>query len=539
MTIIRATLLSLSFLLLFIDFGLAQTQSKESPLTAQGRLVPFEVEAGQIAQVEVDLQLPKGFRAYEDQFKLKILSPEGIQLSKFNLQPVQEIFDKFSKKKKNVMLEKAQMRAALEVSGISSPGSQKMVLEITYQACTDAYCLFPKTITTDVFFKAKGAVQEDRGLFQLSFRDAYKKGAIWAFLFVFIFGFLTSFTPCVYPMVPITLAVLGREAHARSRWQSFLVSVMYVLGIAFTFSLLGILAASTGALFGSFMSSPWILGFVCLVFFVMSLSMFGLFELQAPQFLRDGVLSHMQLHGYLGAFITGLLAGLIASPCVGPVLVGVLTFVAQTQNLWLGFWLLFTYAIGMGLIFLALGLSTNLTKLLPKSGAWMNRIKIFFGVLLLGASIYYLDILLVSSKAIEKSFISSALSARKDSGKGFKVDTINWQTYSEDVLAQAKAEGKPVIIDFWADWCAACLEMNEKTFPDQGLQLLSGQFVMVKFNATQDSPELETLKKRYGLIGLPTFIFISKSGDWIQDLTLTEFEEASKFRERMTKALSK
>jgi thiol:disulfide interchange protein DsbD len=265
--------------------------------------------------------------------------------------------------------------------------------------------------------------------------------------------------------------------------------------------------------------------------------MFGLFEMEAPRFLRDGALSHLKLHGYVGAFVTGLLAGIIASPCVGPVLVGVLTFVAQTQSLWLGFWLLFTYALGMGILFLALGLSTHATRFLPKSGAWMNRIKIFFGILLLGASLYYLDILLVSSKFIQGSVISRILNPQPESKPGFKVDTMNWQPYSEDALKKAQGEGKPVVIDFRADWCAACLEMEEKTFPDQGLQLLSGQFVMLRFDATQDSPVLTELRKKYEIVGLPTVIFISKNGKWLKDLTLTEFEAATPFRERMTKAL--
>lgn len=542
MRLFRAFLFILSFCFLALDLGLAQTQNadKENPLAAQARLIPFEVEPEQIAQLEVNLELPKSFRAYEDQFKLKVLSPEGIQISKFTLDPVQEVFDKFSKKQKKMMGEKAQMRAAVNINGISQTGEQKMVLEITYQACTDTYCLFPKTVTTDVFFKAKSAAAPsattEKGFFQFSFSDAYKRGAAWAFLFVFVFGFLTSFTPCVYPMIPITLAILGREAHARTRTQSFLVSLTYVLGIAFTFSMLGILAAASGVLFGSFMASPWILGFVCFVFFAMALSMFGVFELQAPQFLRDGPLSHLQLHGFTGAFVSGLLAGVIASPCVGPVLVGVLTFVAQTQNLWLGFWLLFTYALGMGLIFLALGLSTNLTKSLPRSGAWMNRIKIFFGILLLGASLYYLDILLVSTKVINQS-VFSQITNPSQSKKGFKLDTMNWVTYSPSVLEQAKAQSKPVVIDFRADWCAACIEMEEKTFTDQGLQLLSGQFVMVKFDATQESPELAELRKKYNIVGLPTLVFHSRTGEWLKDLTLTEFEDAPKFRIRMEKAL--
>lgn len=529
-------LLSFALSFFFLDLGLAQDQ-KENPLTAHGRLVPFEVEVGQIGQIEIQLELPKGYKAYEDQFKLKLVSPEGLKVSKFNIEPLHDIFDKFSKKQKRVVADKATMRAAIDFSDIGQAGEQKMAFELTYQACTDSYCLFPKSIPVDIYFTVKGAPTQSKSFFKFSFSEAYNKGAIWAFLFVFVFGFLTSFTPCVYPMIPITLAVLGKEAHARTRTQSFLVSLTYVLGIAFTFSLLGLFAASTGVLFGSFMASPWVLGFVCLVFFVMSLSMFGVYEIEAPQFLRDGLLSHLHVHGYLGAFVTGLLAGVIASPCVGPVLVGILTFVAQTKNLSLGFWLLFTYAIGMGLIFLALGLSTNLTKLLPKSGAWMNRIKIFFGVLLLGASLYYLDVLLVSTKTINESIITQMLNAPKETKKGFQLDTMNWQPYSEDTLKQAQQQNKPVIIDFRADWCAACLELEEKTFTDQGLQLLSGQFVMVKFDATQESPELDVLKKRYGIVGLPTIVFINRNGEWIKELTLTEFEDAAKFTERMQKAL--
>lgn len=522
--------------LLVLGPKLALAEPKESPLQATAQMIPFEVETDQIAQLEIDLKLPDKYKAYEDQFRLKVLSPEGVQTSQFHLDPVKEVFDKFSKKNKKVMLGSAKIRTAVEFRNLKQTGEQKIVLELMYQACTDSYCLFPQALNVDVYFKAKPS--PSASALPMSFEGAYQKGLIWAFLFVFAFGFLTSFTPCVYPMIPITLAILGKEAHVRSRTQNFLVSLTYVGGIAVTFSSLGVFAASTGVLFGSFMASPWVLGFICFVFMAMSLSMFGIYELQAPRFLRDGVLSHMQLHGYIGAFISGLLAGVIASPCVGPVLVGVLTFVAQTKNLWLGFWLLFFYALGMGLIFLALGLSTNMTKLLPKSGAWMNRVKILFGILLFAASIYYLDVLLVSSKAISVSFISRIFSPSTEEKKpGFAIDTIKWQDYSDELIAQAAANRKPVMIDFRADWCAACLEMEEKTFPSQGLQLLSGQFVMIRFDATQESAKLSELKEKYQIVGLPTILFFSKDGKWLKDLTLTAFEDAASFQQRMTRAL--
>ncbi|PIS11735.1 MAG: thiol:disulfide interchange protein [Bdellovibrio sp. CG10_big_fil_rev_8_21_14_0_10_47_8] len=531
----------ISFLSLDLRPAWAQ---KEQPLSATAQLTPYQLEPEQIAVLEIQIELPEGYKAYEDQFKISIESPEGFKVSQFQITPLKEIFDKFSKKKRNVVIRKAQIRAPIEVASTLDPGNQILTVKLTYQACTSSYCLFPQNKELHVPFVAiaEHKATNEKSFWKLSFSEVYKHGLIWAFLFVFVFGLLTSFTPCIYPMIPITLAILGREAHVRNRWQSLLVSFVYVSGIGITFSALGVFAASTGILFGSFMSSPWVLGFVCLIFFMMSLSMFGLFELQAPQWIRDHVFARLQLHGYIGAFVSGMLAGVVASPCVGPVLVGILTFVAQTKNLWLGFWLLFVYALGMGMLFLALGFSTTMTKHLPKNGAWMTRIKIFFGLLMLGASLYYLDVLLVSSKVISQSVLTtvaeSLKSSTRTSGDHFKLSTIVWKDYSDDVLAEAKSKGKPVLIDFRADWCAACLEMEEKTFTDQGLQLLSTQFTMVKFDATQESDALAKLKEKYQIVGLPTLVFISRSGEWIQPLTLTEFELPGPFQERMKKALA-
>ncbi len=533
------------FVLSALSLDLCLAASGEEPLTATSKLYPYDLESNQIAQLEISLNLPEGYKAYEDQFRLKVLSPEGVKVSTFRITPLKEIFDKFSKKKKSFVTDKAQLIAPLELPDLLEPGEHTLQIQISYQACTETYCLFPQQLMVDAHFQIKNLAASDvkKGLFDLSFKEVYTKGLGWAFLFVFVFGFLTSFTPCIYPMVPITLAILGKEAHARTRLANFLVSVVYVLGIAMTYSSLGILAATTGALFGSFMASPWVLGFVCVIFFAMALSMFGLFEISIPSSLQEKVFGRSQLHGYAGAFFSGMIAGLITSPCVGPVLVGVLTFVAQTQSLWLGFWLLFVYALGMGILFIALGASTQLTRYLPKSGGWMNRIKILFGVLMLGASIYYLDILLVSSKATSHSLFSTLTSNSKEKSDstakkpGFNVDTMNWQNYSEALILKAKAENKPVIIDFRADWCAACLKLEEETFTNQELQLLSGNFVLLRFDATQDSRELKKLRYQYSLIGLPTVVFISRSGKLLDALTLTAFESPASFIARMKKAL--
>lgn len=380
--------LILFFSLLCCDLGLASAQ-EESPLIAHAQISPYELAPEQSAELKIDLELPDGYKAYVDQFKVEIIEPEAFQISAPKLQPTKELFDKFSKKKRVIVEGKSTLLATLEAPKVLNGST--VHAQLTYQACTQTYCLFPKKINLEIPVKLKIEAQNFSFL-QLNLDEVFQKGLFLTFVFVFIMGFLTSLTPCVFPMIPITLAVLGREAHARSRLQNILVSHIYVLGIATTFSSLGIFAASTGALFGSMMSSPWVLGFICIVFFAMALSMFGLFEIEAPRFLRDGFLSHFHGHGYSGAFISGLIAGIVASPCVGPVLVGILTFVAKSQNLWLGFWLLFVYAFGMGQLFLLLGISSQFTKLLPKSGGWMETVKKAFALMMLAAFYYYLQI---------------------------------------------------------------------------------------------------------------------------------------------------
>ncbi len=539
----------------FLTSVLWTTSSKaqgERPLTADAKISSAEIESEQIVQLEVELHLPNGYKAYQDKFKIQI--PEGnldFKISSFHISPTKEIMDKFTKQKKQVVINSAKLIAPVEAPKFTDDGPKTLKILLGYQACTETYCLFPETLTLEIPYTSKSGLAEkqEMGFFNLSFQQVYQRGLVWTFLFVFVFGLLTSLTPCVYPMIPITFAILGREAHARTKFQNFLVGLTYVSGIGITFSSLGVFAASTGILFGSFMSSPWVLGFICLVFFTMSLSMFGLFEIQAPQFLRDGMLSHLHLHGYLGALISGMLAGVVASPCVGPVLVGVLTFVAQTKNVWLGFWLLFTYAFGMGVLFLAIGASTSLTKLLPKSGHWMNSVKLIFATLLLGASLYYLDILLVSAKVLKQSVISSTVASIKsmaleNTDKKFaspqansSLSKIHWLDFSEQNLLKAKAEHKPVVIDFRADWCAACLELEHQTFSDPAVQLISDKFMMLRFDATQESPELEILKKKYGIVGLPTLIFIDRNGVWNKELTLTEFEPPQAFIKRLSNFL--
>lgn len=526
----------LSFLLCLIFSFLARAQdaTDEKVLEIQKvSLSPHHGPANLQRTLKLEVSLKPGFKAYADKFSISILEPYPTQNTPLKLDPVHEFYDKFSKTTKKGIKESGIITTTVEVQQPLEDGTHKLVFELKYQACSEKVCFFPQTIKKElelmVVTPGKHATppRASLGLLESNFAEAKNRGLPYLFIFVFLAGILTSLTPCLLPMLPLTIAVIGKGHSHDAKLKKFINASAYVLGIATTYSLLGVIAASSGALFGNVLSNIWVqVGFGS-AFVLMGFAQFGFFEFQTPLWLQNRF--HKMSHGMGGIYITGLLSGFIASPCVGPVLVGILTFIAQTQDRLLGFGLMFAYALGLGQLLMVLGVSSSLLYRFPKSPWLMKTSKTVLGFALIASGLFYLSLLWPKPDEVNKGPVAEAATL---------ADQLPWQNYSEKVLADAAAAGKPVLIDFFADWCLACHELEEKTFSDPMVREALKDVVLLRFDATEETAELAPLKEKFSIVGLPTIIFYDKKGQWLKELSLNEFESSEAFAQRIKKLKS-
>ncbi|WP_428268343.1 thioredoxin family protein [Haliangium sp.] len=380
-----------------------------------------------------------------------------------------------------------------------------------------------------------------------AFEEQLAKGWLWAHLAVFGAGFLTSLTPCVYPMIPIVVGVFGARDDDVTRQKAFILATAYVLGMGAMYAGLGLVFALIGKQFGSILSNPWVVWPVVGIYLVLAASMFGAFEINLPASWQ-AKLTQVGGKGYGGAFGMGMVGGLTAAPCTGPILAGILTYVATSQNVAAGGSLLFVYALGMGVLFWVLA---AFTVSLPRSGRWMEWVKSFGGIALLAVSIYFLRPLYPSLEkigaggslyllsavvlicfglalgAIHRSFYEGwSVRVRKAIGVVFVVVGITgivnstlsvdrelpWVYDEEAAFAQARAEGKGVMIDFAADWCLPCKEL-EKTFADgEVYEHITERYVLLKFDVSKGTETDEARQEKWSADTLPAVIFASADG---------------------------
>lgn len=302
------------------------------------------------------------------------------------------------------------------------------------------------------------------------------------FLTCFIAGLLGTFTPCTYPLIPITLTVIGIRNYD-SNLQRFKIIISYVFGMVLLYTVLGIIFAYAGFLAGSALQSPWINAFLFLLLSTMALNLIGIISWNFPLSLVQRIVKFKIINSNNNVFLMGLVAGIIAFPCTGPVLTGILTMILEKQNPILGSFLMGFYALGMGFPFLILGTFSSFINKIPKSGPWMNSIKLILGAAMIFTSLHY----------------------GKLSFNGFR-GYITDKTIMQQV-AEAKAKNKYVILDFWADWCRLCHELDKKTFSDPRIaKILREKYVVIRIDVSIGTDEYEALQDFYNVVGLPTLV---------------------------------
>jgi len=487
---------------------------------------------------------------------------------------------------------RGDVMAVVPVTLPTEAGEMIVRIKAEYQLCKEgnaALCYPPAeamaSLTIDVAEGEGGTTAPSAATSGGSLQDrllAALEGGSWlAFLMVFLGGVLASLTPCVFPMIPITISFIGMNAKGNPV-KGFIMSLWYVLGIALVYSTLGLMAAAGGAAFGQATQTPVFMGSVAVIIFAMGLSMAGLFDIQLPSSLTSRMGGGRT--GFLGPLLMGMAMGLVAAPCVGPVIVVLLTWVATTGSLFLGFWLLFTFAMGMGLLFIILG---TFGGMLPPGG-WMVTVKHVFAIVLFALAPWFLRtwlpdwvaplffgmamMLSVSAWGVFKPLAPES-GAREGLNKGFMrflwvlglvlallgglrgfapgllpigaagegpAVTVHeepaWVWDEAAGFAAAAESGMPVMMDFWAEWCAACNELDHKTYNQDEILRLAKRFVAIKMDMTRRSPENDAINRKYGVVGMPTVIFFDAQGTELE--RFSGFKDAADLSEIMERVLT-
>ncbi len=467
----------------------------------------------------------------------------------------------------------------------------KITVEANYQGCSEkglCYAPIHKTIEVTLSNHAtKSSAPKDASDDQVT--TLLKGGKIWLIILGFFgFGLLLALTPCVLPMIPILSGIIVGDKkvhhHATSRLHAFNLSLAYVLGMSISYTLAGVAAGLSGQLLSSALQSAWVLGATAIVFVFLSFSMFGFYELRLPSAIENRMVNLANgIKGgqFIGVLTMGALSALIVSPCVAAPLAGALIYISQTHDVLLGGIALFSLSIGMGVPLLLIGASAG--HVLPKAGAWMTTVRNFFGVMMLGMAIYiaspvipqgiqmllWAGLLIIPAMylhAIDPLPVDSSPSSMLLKGVGIILLALGitliigaasgakspWQPLAgltapktnktntglsfvkihsiNELEAQLQnAKGKRVMLDFYADWCVACKELEEFTFTDSAVKRALANVVLIQADVTNNSPEEIALLNRFKLFGPPGIIFFNKAGNEIAPLKVIGYQPPEDF----------
>lgn len=580
--------------------------------TSQTKLLPVE-EAFQFShqinsdgQLELSWRVADDYHLYQDKFKVQVIEGQA-NLNPLLLPPATTVDDPIFGLKE---VYHSTFSAILPITHIATDTA---TIEVSYQGCSVsmAVCypptkqtiiITPDSINTDApattLSTPKNITQPTDSTLnsELSETDhitnTLKNKTLWIVIGTFfVFGLLLSFTPCVFPMIPILSSIIVGQGHHLTTRRAFIMSLVYVLAMALTYTFAGVLAGMFGQNLQATFQNPWIIGSFSVIFLLLALSMFGFYELQLPARLQSKLThySNQQKGGTLtGVAIMGFLSALIVGPCMAPPLAGALIYIGQTGDALLGGMALFAMSMGMGLPLIIIG--TSSAKFMPKAGAWMERVKAFFGVMLIGVAIWMLERILpveitminwailfivsaVYMGAFEathektgwfklskglgivlflygliiliglmggskdvyqplKTFQGSANAGQAQSTKlNFKI------IKSIDDLERELAKGQPIMLDFYADWCISCKEMERLTFSDMNVHNALTGVTLLKADVTLNDDIDTALMQHFGIVGPPAILFFNAAGEEQKAQRVVGFKSAEEFTAIVKKAL--
>lgn len=548
----------------------------------------FQVNVKKIGDViELSIELGKDIYLYDDKLKISIVEPTQVSLDSEIKRPIPVAHE-------DRKVQKQSLSLLIPISLIREHvGGDEFKLRVEYQGCCAVLGICYQPMKSDFIFDGSFDDTEKQELSeQDSITQILKNANTWIVLLSFLgFGILLSFTPCIFPMIPILSSIIvSQSGKNMTTKRAFILSLVYVLGMSLAYTIAGVLAGLFGANISAALQNPWIITLFSAVFVGLALSMFGFYEIKMPSFIQSKLTKKsekMQGYGIFGVAVMGFLSALIMGPCIAAPLAGALVYIGQSGDALLGGAALFAMSIGMGLPLLAIG--TGAGKYMPKPGAWMDAIKTIFGVTMLGLAVWTLSrvvsseitmlmwmILIISSaiymgaleklessatgwKKLLKSFAvilflygvmlfvgamsgatnplnplerfstnsNQSISAKPVGKKDFKIVP----TLKELKVAIVESK-KPVMVDFYADWCVSCVKLKNYTFSDLDVKKKLQEFTLIKIDVTKNSDDDKELLKEFGLFGPPAILFFEDTQE-IKNRRVVGFKNAKEFLEHL------
>jgi len=550
-------------------------------------------------RIFAEWEIADGHYLYRDKTKILPADQSAFTTSNFTIDAGELKHDEFFGE---IYVFHDQANASLAINN-AKDGFKNASFKVKYQGCSEisgiCYPPITKNITLDIkpMSSATASTPSSAPISeQDQIADMLKNSSVWLSLFtLFVIGLLLAFTPCVFPMIPILSSIIVGQGKDISARRGFSLSVAYVLGMASINAAAGVAAALTGESLAVALQTPWVLASFAGVFVLLSLAMFGFYELQMPGFIQNRLteVSNKQKSGSLtGALIMGLLSAVIVGPCVAAPMFGVLLFISQTGDPYFGGLALFALSLGMGAPLIAIGTSAG--KFLPKAGIWMDAVKAVFGVSLLAVAIWMIRSIVPEQVVLLLSAILLIVSAiYMGALDSLKAEATGWTRFWKGIglvifiygitlmigatagsssvvtplkgiagsssiaaetqlqfkkikgvdglnkaLADAKSQNKNVMLDFYADWCVSCKEMEAFTFSDPAVQSALKDTVLLKADVTPNDEQDKALYKHFKIIGPPAIIFYNTQSEELKPYRVVGFMPADKFSAHVQQAFS-